>query len=325
MAQDICKKSSSFFKNLALKKTVNFVIPTRSISEVTLNNLKVLTQLEYLEKFSLSIIIVTNNKLDLDSQVQFKDSIMILYNQKMNAAISRNIGIEKAKSETKTFVFLDDDIVLEIEKAKVLFQLIESCTEKSILAPYIEGHYLISDHTFGPILRNYYSWIFSSSIKMYSDIQGKTAFGMAFPPLISNKENKVQWIPGGCMIFNHFDKEELFFDEEIFSNNYQLEDFYLSYSLFLKGFDINMIPISFKHDTSSQRKSNYIMLKRYILVEKNRKIIFNILNNNGNIGMSKFQLILLIKALYNLRNFSFHSILLLFSTIYVIIWRIPKY
>ncbi len=308
-----------------MKKIVTLVIPTRSICDVTLNNLQIISELNYFEKFDLFVVIVTNNIYDLGYEKHLKDSIKILHNEKMNAAISRNIGIENSRENTNSYIFLDDDIVFDVEKTKILFESLEFSPEKTIFAPYIEGHYIATDYMLNPVLCMYYSWIFGYTIKSYGDIQGKTAFGLTFPPLFSSDENLVQWIPGGCMIFNQFEKKEVFFDERIFCTNYQLEDFYLSHSLFLKGYEIKMIPISLNHNTSFQKKSKYTVFKRHISVEKNRKLIFEILKKNKSHSIFKFQVVLFMKAFYNLKNFNFDSFSLFLSTLYVILWKNRKF
>ncbi|MBK8521418.1 MAG: hypothetical protein IPL54_11305 [Chitinophagaceae bacterium] len=96
------------------KQTVSVVIPTRKLNEITRNNLLLLISIFKELNIEHELILVSNRATDPKI-----DGVNSYYDDKNNAAFSRDAGIRNCSFDKSTYFFLDDDIILENGKIKI--------------------------------------------------------------------------------------------------------------------------------------------------------------------------------------------------------------
>ena len=301
---------------------IAIIIPTRRINEITKGNIQVFQEVFSSQKKRFEIIIVSNCKDDIEI-----DGVNIYYDNHNNAAISRNLGLAKSKMQIGIFLLLDDDIIIETDKFISLINKLNENENEEILAPYLSSFYLKEDYKFNKGIAWFYSWLSGKNIKSYRDVQGKSFYSYNFSPLYMDKENLVEWATGGFLVFNNFNKDNIRFDTGIFSKFYQLEDFFITHELFVKGVKINLIPIIFTHVHLSSifKKTSF---KAYFTVCLNLEInrlkieYINIERTNETIG--KFKVSLFLFYFYRLKSLTIKSVAEFLAIIYLCLSRNRK-
>jgi hypothetical protein len=305
------------------KKNIVVIIPTRELNEVTKNNLYIINRVFIKYNIIFEIIIVSNCHEDC-----LFEGVNIYYDNNLNAAISRNLGLSKCKISEGVFIFLDDDIIIDFYKFSNLVSYIIQNNNSEILAPYLSGFFLKEDYKFSKGISWFYSWLSTKKIANYHDLQGKTFYSYNFSPLYVDNENFVEWATGGFLIFNKFNKDQIQFDTNIFGKFYHLEDFFLTHELFVKGIKIKLLPIVFTHVhlPSFYKKNTFkYYFNLCFKMEINRlKIQFlNITRTNETIW--KFKLSLFFFYLYRLKGFSKKNFAEFLAIIYLCLFRNRKY
>lgn len=302
------------------REDICVVIPTRKLNDITLENIRLFSIYFIKKGLKFQIIVVSNN----DSEKKYPNFHVYLSSIK-NAAISRNLGIQNSSINTGTFIYLDDDIILDEINLNKYLELVFAENNKSILAPYITGHVIEENYRFSKLLVKYYTWISRSRVFDYNDIQGKSLYSFCFPPVFSRNFNSVEWIPGGFMTFRRFDKSDVLFDLSLFGKNYYMEDYYLSNKNFLAGIPISMLPIIFEHKINYDKFDNNFKkkFKEICRVEMNRLKIHRIRSKITKESVLRFKTILLLNYLYKLKAFRIRDFASLSAVIYLLLCN-PK-
>lgn len=298
-------------------RVISIIIPTRQINKIVLKSISIIQKCFLNKEMNYEINVISNKINDTPLK-----NCNIYYDNRNNAAISRNIGLTKSRFDSGIYIFIDDDIIIEEDKFNNILEYLTQTSGKYILAPYLTGYFLKQNFKFSKANKLFYSWLFGSKIEDYNGIQGKSVYAYNFSPIFKDKMNDVEWATGGFLIFNNFKREECFFEKKIFDKSYHLEDYFLTYSHFLSGIPIRMIPISFTHiNLNNIKKTLKQSFYEVYKLELNRLKIFKLHQKNSIRTILKFKISLLLFYIYRLKNLKLQNFIAFLAVLSLAIWE----
>ena len=266
------------------KLDLTVVIPTRNRSSILLRTLKELKKNNF---FFKEIIVVDSsdtihkNKI-YASKISKKLNIKF-FNSKPSAALQRNIGLRNMNKKREFVMFLDDDIYFKKNALKNMYHFIKK-DKNSIGFGFnfsIKGINKISEF----FKKNK----FTKFLGIYDIKNGVvTPSGWQTKAINLKKNQLVEWLPTGAVIYRYKYIENLKFDTSYGKYSY-LEDLDFSYSLKKKGNLVICASAKFNTSISTPRNQYYFgvreIVNRYYFVNK-----FNLSKINFFIGFMIFLL-----------------------------------
>jgi hypothetical protein len=267
------------------------IFSCRKVNDLIIDSISIFKSAETTNNFQF---LVVSNQI-----CEEIDGVDLIFNPFPNAAIARDLGVKYSIAEN--LIFIDDDIVFSVKDLLSILEYTRSCQGNSIIAPYIEGHFLNIDYNL-PKIKSLF--LFNKLNLKYSHIEGKSKFGIAFPLILAEHVKRVDWLPGGFLIFKEVGKSKISFSEPHFNNNYYLEDYHLTNKLFRDGVDLFVFPVLVGHRINyDKQKSNLCkQICESVKFEENRIKSYVSLNDKS--CTFKYKFIHITLKLLSLRKFN---------------------
>lgn len=247
-------------------KKTTLIIPTRNRPEYLRN---LLIQIKKLN-FNQVIVVDSSDKIN-KSQVKniCKNHFVELFNSFPSTSHQRNIGLKKAKNNSKFIMFADDDIIFLNKSFREMNKLINHYVNNSDVVGF--GFNLINKKVNDHLNFLKKSWL-AKVLNLYSNKKGKVTKSGWHTKIVNLKSDKfVDWIYTAAAVYKFNLIKDNKFDTLLGKYSY-LED--LDFCLSLKKKMIICYKAKFNHPNDVERKNFNFgvteIINRYIVVRKHK-------------------------------------------------------